>query len=358
MTVPQFSFSDTLGIAGIAVSALFGLWAIYLTLRRVKYPASLTFVREQSVALLDDFATRIPNLAILYRDTPIDRSVVLLSGYLVNDGSVDLTPEMTEKPLTCTLPGGCAWLEFKLTGVAEDLQTKGEIISPSVLEISFGLFRRDEAFSFQALALLDNLHSKLKPEALVEKLHWSHRIASLGEVKSATLPQPETKSKIRRLISKYVYLAVVALYVFAGISTVGIGPLGRKPSIDYIYEHDGKKTNIQLSPNMDGTTTVTGLDKDREQRVHLEDMAKTGRFTPVYESHREPNTISILAGLLMILMAFPFTYQAFANDYKRYRFRRMVGATTRTRLSSHSARDSTAALDVNTMEDDTKSACD
>ena len=65
------SFSDTLSIAGIAVSILFGLWGIYLAVRRAKYPASLTFVREQSVALLEDFAQKLPNLSVLYKDTPV-----------------------------------------------------------------------------------------------------------------------------------------------------------------------------------------------------------------------------------------------------------------------------------------------
>lgn len=94
--------SDLLSVIGIGVSILFGIWGVYLAVRRARYPASLTFVREQTVALLEDFAQKIPNLSLLYKDTPVEKNVVLISGYVVNDGAMDITREMTEQPLTCT----------------------------------------------------------------------------------------------------------------------------------------------------------------------------------------------------------------------------------------------------------------
>lgn len=279
-------------------------------------------------------SARIPNLAVLYKDTPISRNVVLFSGYLANDGSVDLTPEMAEKPLTCMLPGTCTWLEFKLTGAAESLQVTGAIVSDQTLELRFGLFRRDEAFSFQALALLDDVHSKMKPAALVEKLRWSHRIASLGDIKTVNLPLVDTRSRKQRLIKKAIPLSMAAFYVFFGLSQMtGRGPIGRTPSINYLYEHDGKKSSIELTPNRDGTTTVTDLDTKVEREVKLDEMAKAGTLTPIYQSRREPQKNSIISGLLIVLLSFSFVFQAFANDYRRYRVGRLVAATTRKNYS-------------------------
>lgn len=60
------SLSDTLSVIAIAISVLFGVWGI-LAVRRAKYSASLTFVREQSVALLEDFARKIPHLSVSTR---------------------------------------------------------------------------------------------------------------------------------------------------------------------------------------------------------------------------------------------------------------------------------------------------
>lgn len=325
-----FTFSDALSIAGILISVLFGAWGIYLSLRRAKYPASLTFVREQTVALLDDFATRIPNLAVLYKGTPIDKSVVLLSGYLVNDGSVDITPQMTERPLRCELPSGCSWLEFKLTGAAEALNATGEIMNPQALELSFGLFRRDEAFSFQALALVSVEYAKRKPTALAEALRWSHRIAGLGAIKTTMIPDPETKSKKARWIRKGIYILMAAFYLFFGLSVVtGIGSLGRVPSIAYERVENGKISTVKLTPNRDGTTTVIDLVTGEKKKISLAEYTNGATMKPIFQERREPEKLMIFMGLLTVIMSVLLMYMAFANDYKRYRLQRMVSAVAR-----------------------------
>jgi hypothetical protein len=326
------TLSDTLSVAGILISVFFGVWGIYLSLRRAKYPASLTFVREQTVALLDDFATRIPNLSVLYKDTPVDKSVVLLSGYLVNDGNVDITPQMTERPLSCELPGSCSWLEFKLTGAAEALSATGNIKSPQTLELNFGLFRRDEAFSFQALALVGAEYAKKKPTALAEVLRWSHRIAGMGAIKTTALPEPEIRSKTERWTVKGA-LIVMALYCLSiGLSQVtGLGPLalGSVPSIAYERSEGGKTSTVRLTPNQDGTTTVTDLATGDQRKLNLADYTSGATMKPIYQVRNEQEKIFVLMGLLTTLMSPFMVYMAFAQDYKRYRLRRVVAVAAR-----------------------------
>lgn len=323
------SLSDTLSIVGLIISALFGVWGIYLALRRAKYPASLTFVREQSVALLDDFAAKLPNLAVLYKDTPINKSVVLISGYLVNDGNVDITPEMTEMPLTCSLPGTCSWLEFKVTSTATALQVHSTLVSSTDVHIGLGLFRRDESFSFQALALLDDEHAKKKPTTFADNLKWSHRIASLGAVKTTQMPEPETKAKRARILRKAFFVLSACFYMFFGFSQVtGLGPLGSIPSISYEFESGGKKTQLGLTPNRDGTTTVLNIKTQEENKVNLVEFSKTGIFVPMRTERREQQKIFVLSGIVTILMAAFLIFMAFAKDYKRYRIRRLVAASS------------------------------
>lgn len=320
------TLSDTLSV----ISVLFGVFGIYVSLRRAKYSASLTFVREQTVALLDDFATRIPNLSVLYKDTPVDKSVVLLSGYLVNDGNVDITPQMTERPLSCELPSSCSWLEFKLTGAAEALSATGNINSPQTLELNFGLFRRDEAFSFQALALVGAEYAKKKPTALAEALRWSHRIAGLGAIKTTTLPEPETKSKKEQWTRKGVFMVMAAFYLFFGLSlATGLGPLGRAPSIAYERSEGGKTSTVRLTPNRDGTTTVTDLTTGDERKLNLADYTSGATMKPIHQERREPERIMVLTGLLTALLSAFLVYMAFAKDYKRYRLRRVVAVAAR-----------------------------
>ena len=325
------TLSDILSVAGILISVLFGAWGIYLSLRRKNYPASLTFVREQTVALLDDFATRIPNLSVLYKDTPVNKSVVLLSGYLVNDGNVDITPQMTERPLSCELPGSCSWLEFKLTAAAEALSATGNIKSPQTLELNFGLFRRDEAFSFQALALVGADYAKKKPTALAEALRWSHRIAGLGAIKTTTL-EPETKSKKEQWIYKSTLMVLVAFYLLIGLSlAMGLGPLGSAPYLAYERSEGGKTSTVRLTPNQDGTTTVTDLATGEKRKLNLADYTSGATMKPIYQVRRDPDKFTVLTGLLGAgaLMSALLLYKAFAKDYKRYRLRRVVAVAAR-----------------------------
>lgn len=322
--------SDTLSITGLIITALFGIWGIYLVLRRTKYPASLTFVREQSVALLDDFATKLPNLAVLYKDTPINKSVVLVSGYLVNDGNVDISPEMTEMPLTCSLPGTCTWLEFKVTSTATALQVHSTLASPTDVNIGLGLFRRDESFSFQALALLDNDHAKKKPTSFADNLKWSHRIASLGAVKTTLMPRPETKTKRERLLRKAFIILAAGFYAFFGFSLVtGVGPLGGVPSITYEFTSGGKKSQLRLTPNRDGTTTVRNVQTQEESKVDLTEFSKTGTIVQMRTERREQDKTLVLVGMVTIIIAGLLMFMAFARDYKRYRIRRLVAASSK-----------------------------
>lgn len=322
-------FSDSLGLAGILVSVLFGIWGVYLSLRRARYPASLTFVREQSVALLDDFATRIPNLAVLYKSIPIDKSVVLISGYLVNDGTVDITPQMTERPLSCLLPSGCSWLEFKLTGVAEALSATGEIKEPQVLELRFGLFRRDEALSFQALALVGVDLGQEKLTALVDALQWTHRIAGMGAIRTTTLPEPETRSREAQWVRKSALVLMASFYLFVAVSpATQLGPFGRIPSIAYELVDSGKLVTIRLTPNRDGTTTVTDLATGGERKVNLSEYTKDTVLRPI-QRRRELDGSMIGMGFGTALMSVVFLYLAFGKDYKRYRLRRVVAVASR-----------------------------
>ncbi|WP_338525630.1 hypothetical protein NUH87_08735 [Pseudomonas batumici] len=328
--ITGMTFSDALGVIGVIVSCLFGVWGIYLTLRRARYPASLTFVREQSVALLGDFATKLPNLTVLYKDIPIDKSVVLISGYLVNDGGVDLTPEMVEKPLLCRLPGACSWLEFKITTAAKALHAESNILNSSEVEIRLGLFRRDESFAFQALVLLDDVYAKKKTTTFNEYLHWSHRIASLGDVKTRLMPLPETRSKRAQIVRKGFGALMAAAYFCVGISqTVGVRPFGVSPSIEYEFHSDAGTALVRLIANSDGSTTVLDIRSGNEQKVNLVDFVKAGTFLPVRSEQPEQRVLFPFAGLITLTFGGVMLFVTFAADFKRYRTRRLVSASVK-----------------------------
>lgn len=322
------SFSDTLSIAGIAVSIIFGLGGVYLTVRRAKYPASLTFVREQSVALLADFAQKLPNLAVLYKDTPVAKSVVLISGYVVNDGALDITREMTDEPLTCSLPPESMWLEFKVTTSAPSLHVTSELVDAQNAKLDFGLFRRDESFSFQALVQLGERHANVKATDFADSLAWRHRIASLGEVKTVQMPAQPKRSKAALWAVRGLTVAIFVTYFAMGVSQLTpLGPLGKQPSLIFTAISDGKTTTVRLSPIKDGMTTIKDVETGSSKEVDLNDYSKTTTFTPMWTDNRDSSWVNISFGVFMLFASFLFLVIGFATEYRRFKLKRLVSSS-------------------------------
>lgn len=322
------TFSDTLTIAGIAVSILFGLWGIYLAVRRVKYPANLTFVREQSVTLLGDFAQKIPNLSILYKDTPVAKNVVLISGYLVNNGALDLTREMTEEALTCSLPPESMWLEFKVMTSAPSLQVTSELLDARNARLEFGLFRRDESFSFQALVQLGERHADVKATDFADTLLWRHRIASLGEVKTVQMPAQSKRSKVAIWAKRGFIGLTFITYLFIGFSQItNLGPLGKSPSLVFTAVLDGKSTTVRLLPIKDGITTIKDVKTGNSKNVDLEAYSKTIVFTPVWTDKGDSSWMNLSLGAFSVFASFMFLVTSFAPEYRRFKLTRLVSSS-------------------------------
>jgi len=331
------SFSDYLSISGIAVSVLFGIVGVYLAVRKAKYPASLTFILEQSISLLDDFAHKLPNLLVTYKDQPIERSIILISGFVANDGSLDISKEMVEVPLSCTLPDKCSWLEFKVTNTAESLNVKSEIVNNNVVEVELGLFRRNESFSFQAIAQLDESYAKTKLAEFPSKIKWKHRIASLGNVKYTQLPLPSTSSKKSRVIKKVIFSLLALFYMYSGISDVtGLGPLGQRLSIIYKIEKGNTAQFVWLVPNRDGTTQVVDINTNNKTNERLDTYVIDKKITPIWSDKRKGTKYYLVSGIAMFLAGLTMLYAPFSQDIRRYRLRKLINTQNQKKTSDGS----------------------
>lgn len=324
------TLSDYLGVLGVVVSAVFGAWGVYLVLRRAKYPGSITFVRDQLVSLLEDVAHRIPNLAVRYKDTTVDSAVVLVSGYIVNDGSLDITTAMTEQPLRVALPGDCSWLEFNITTTAPSLKVEAVIVEKGETEFRFGLFRRDESFSFQALALLDQERAKKRARTLASDLKWSHRIAGLGSIKTLNMPdQPKRKRWVENF-RRGMFLSFFGFYAFYGSSQLlGVGPIGTTPAILHDMTDGAKESTVLLSPKRDGTTVIRYLDSGTREEVDLNVRGKTATFRPKWSQKPYEFWPSGGTGLFLLISSLMFLHMGFAPDYRRYRVKKLVAASAK-----------------------------
>lgn len=316
------------GIIGIVVSALFGMWGVFLALRKKKYPASLAYVFEQSISLVDDFAQKIPNLDVNYKKLPLDKSVALLSGYLVNDGSTDITVDMTERPLVCNLPDDCEFLELDVTTKAKSLKANCEILDKQRAMFNLGLFRRGESFSFQALVLLDDKHASFKKNEQLDDISWTHRIANLGKINTTHLPSHDGKSNrsiwIRRLIGIVggtSYILMAALMFFA------VGPMAPQPEIHYMVDVDGISIEHSFKPEKDGSLTVKNLDSGALEITTLDAYLEQHILRPVVSTKKKSIAAALILYCILIFSGIFMVYISLEKDIKIYRSRKLVSAS-------------------------------
>jgi hypothetical protein len=127
-----------------------------------------------------------------------------------------------------------------------------------------------------------------------------------------------------------MYMAIALFYLFLGLSeATGRGPIGRAPTIAYERSEGGKTTTVRLTPNRDGTTTITDLVTGDERKLNLADYTSGATLKPIYQERREPETITIFNGLLTVLLTVFVFSMVFKKDYKRYRLRRVVAVAAR-----------------------------
>ena len=286
---------------------------------------------KSAVVLLEDFAHKLPNLSILYKDIPVSKSVILISGYLVNNGSLDITKEMIEESLVCTIPFDCNWLEFKVTTSAPSLIVTSEIIDNHNVKLQFGLFRCAESFSFHALIQLSDNHANIKAKDFADKLRWRHRIASLSEVKTVQMPALPKRSKSFIYFNRFTFIAGFLLYFMLGLSQItSLGSSGKQPTLIFVEKSERKSIFYSISPLKNGMTEIKNLASGETKEINLETYTKIHQLAPRWVEIRKNNSsiINIIFGIFMIVGSFFILFFGFSTDYKRFQLKRLVSSST------------------------------
>ena len=312
------NLSIVLGGVGVVVSTLFGVWGVYLALRKAKYPASLSFVHEQVIGLFADVASKLPNLSISYKNEQLDNNVILINGYIANDGTKDISPSMVERQLTAELPISWKWLECTVLSPKTELSVKSTINSDTVLSFQFGLFRRGESFSFQALIAVDVLDDNEKVQSIIDKISWNHRIADLGKIKSINLP---FEKKPPRKYIMPILTGIIYMIMFFGV--IFRDPTERA-EINYILPIKGEYTEARLIPNLDGTAKIEAINSDYEEVVNLKDYLRVTKTSPKIVAKKDSIYVRLSMIALFLVGGFLMFYLGLEKDIKKWRIRKLI----------------------------------
>ncbi|WP_131649242.1 hypothetical protein [Pseudoalteromonas fuliginea] len=316
--------SDVFGALGIVVSVLFGAWGIYLALKSAKNKASLSFVYEQVIGLFDDVTSKIPNLSITYKENQIDSKVILINGYLANDGGKDISPSMIEKKLTAILPDNWKWLECKVLSKPNDLNITSNVVSENELCFDFGLFRKGESFSFQALFSIDGDINDKKTKALIDNISWNHRIADLGKVKFIDLPYA------KKTLRGYILPVAISLAYMGFSFYMLLSGMFERPIINYMAPINGEYVEVKFKPELDGNAELEVIETEHIETVNLEKYFKTTKIYPKISVPKGSVYAKYILFSLMFLSSFLMLYVAFEKDIKKRSIRKLITASNKT----------------------------
>jgi len=315
--------SNIFGVIGIAVSFLFGVWGVYLAYKNSKSKASLAFVHEQVIGLFDDVASKLPNLSITYKNKQIDNKVILLNGYIANDGGKDISRAMVEKTLSAVLPDKWKWLECKILSAPEDLNITSDISSDNELCFEFGLFRKGESFSFQALISIDDEINDKKTKLLVDKIDWNHRISDLGKIVPIDLPY-EKKSLFRYIVPIGAGLTYIVMSIFVLLSS----PFER-PVINYMVPIDGKYTEVKFIPEFDGSAKLEAIEIDHEETVDLQEYFSITKISPKISHQKNSENSKLIMFFVTLFGGIFMLYMGLEKDFKKWKVRKLIAASNK-----------------------------
>lgn len=214
-----FDFNFWFGFLGLILTLIFGILSIILY-KSKKYPGGLTFIEEQATGLFDMLVKNFPEISITFNSKPIDSQIVLLKGFIINSGAIDIKDNMVEEKLTLNLPEKFKWLSAKIVDASYIGKSNLEIIGDNQIVFNLGLFRKNEFIRFEALADIPvikdtNLSSR---QIFKNELNFLHRIADTGKVESRPieleLPKLNTYYRISKMaipIVFLIYLNIVTL---------------------------------------------------------------------------------------------------------------------------------------------------
>lgn len=306
---------NMLAFLGIAVSAAFGTWGIYLTIKH-RYLVQLTFLKDQSIALFDSIVKNLPELEVLYKQTPVTPNLVLLRGALVNTGKKDIAPTMVESPITAVLPDGFKWLTAKVVSASDNVQADIQVKSDTAFVIRTGLVRCQEHIMIQALAEIPTEFADSGDgidKELARSLRFQHRIEDAGKIYSVELQEEEAAKKRLKMVIIIPIVTILIVCISLGILWFRGVPI----TLAYtLSTAEGQEVLVSIESIKEGFIEVKGVEKDYEATFPFNEFFDhcLGRPTTIKDFGRNKFALYLL---LIGYVFLPLLFLAFR--YNRYR---------------------------------------
>jgi predicted nucleic acid-binding Zn ribbon protein len=272
-----------LTVAGVVCTVGFGLAGIYYFYRARRYPGEITFIKESCIGLFDTIVRNLDELSVQYKGEPIGENLVLLKGYIVNTGSIDISQEMVADKIRIRLPDGFRWMTAKKVSSSDGVKAKINIIDACNIELETGLFRRKEFVQFEAIAEVpikqkDGEGDRIDPSSdFMSKLQFVHRIANTQKVVEKELPR-EISNKRKKKIVKIIWIPIVYLLVSSCLLLWLEWDKSNRFMVGYLLTtKEGKQIEVTAKITADDMVELHGIIEDYENKISITEFVNSGK---------------------------------------------------------------------------------
>jgi hypothetical protein len=287
------------------IGTIFGAIGIYFFIISKKYPGQITFAKEDCIGLVDSIIRNLPNLNITYKEESISDRIVLLKGYLVNTGKIDIKRDMVNSPIMLYLPENYRWLDVKQVSSSIGLVADIHILPDNNrnIKFEFELFKREEFVQFEALAEVPENKSK-KPSSLMEKaIGFTSRISDTDRIKSLDL-EPDYMKQTNAEMKNIAYIMIILAFLFS-ILTIYILLYDAPCEIQYnLLDSSGDIIAVTISPKMNGAIKVKGVNNHYSEIITPEDFFSRNNLKPIVVKNKTITIVLIFGSAFIWFAAF------------------------------------------------------
>jgi hypothetical protein len=249
-------------------------------------------------------------------------------GSLVNTGTKDISPSMTERPISLGLPAGSNWLSASVVTASQSVKASVRISEPGIITFDSGLLRRNEFIRFQGVAELAIPLPALSAagsleEALKNSMRFNHRIEDTDPVESFDL-WPEKGISKRFLAYLGMVTAGVIFLITLAVSTPRLGFFNTL-ACDLRIENN-KSTRVIVREMLTDSVRVRALEGSFSARMTTAEFFSKCSGNPTVVRDRS-RTVAAFAATSLVYVLLPSVLICFRlRDYLTNRkLRRLLG---------------------------------
>lgn len=176
---------------GYALAFIFFAINLYLFYKK-KYPGKIVCYFDQQIPLLHSIVDSFEDVKIMFKNSPINKQLVILKMLLVNVGYRDITSEIIKTPIVLKLPDFTKIYNLKILPSNPAIISNQSIIDDNSVKIEFDCLRVNEYLQLELLVDDNSFgeNSKIGTLSNISKnnLNFSHRIIDTEKIKVETLP--------------------------------------------------------------------------------------------------------------------------------------------------------------------------